>query len=82
MLFKLPLLLLSHCLSAVVARPSEAPKSLPRRQDASVPPQSICGEIIEAVNDGKHCLCRFNFSLVLIKTQDIGSSMPRTYIFA
>ncbi|KAK1529359.1 peptidase S41 family protein [Colletotrichum costaricense] len=52
MLFKVPLLLLSHCLSAVVARPSEAPKSLPRRQDEPVPPQSICGEIIEAVNDG------------------------------
>lgn len=52
MLFKLPVLLLSYCFSAVVARPSEAPKSLPRRQDAPVPPQSICGEIIEAVNEG------------------------------
>ncbi|KAK1659934.1 peptidase S41 family protein [Colletotrichum godetiae] len=55
MLFNLPLLLLSHCLGAVLARPSEAPKSLPRRQDAadtSVPPQSICGDIIDGVNEG------------------------------
>ncbi|KAK1985867.1 peptidase S41 family protein [Colletotrichum cereale] len=55
MLLGYSVVLLCVWLGGALAQPSRSPKPMSRRQDGSeesVRPENICGEIIEAVNDG------------------------------